>query len=133
MELINWVLSGLLTVLMCLYFIKARQLDKHVDNQNANVNDLAFRHNEGIEFLEYQFAKFNYQVLAQKNQLKFKADSSLAEVLRHKGAREILVKSKLIKKKDEPINNQTLGELTRDLKIELDPILVKLNMLETSI
>jgi hypothetical protein len=130
MELINWVLTGLLTALLGLYFIKARQLDKFVEHQHANVNDLVFRHNEGIEFLEYQFAKFNYQILAQKNQLKFNADSSLAEVLRHKGARDVLVKSKLIKKKDDPINDESLAKLARDLNIELDPILVKLNMLE---
>lgn len=132
MELTNWVLAGFLAALFGGYYFKVRQVDKLVDHQQANVNDLIFRHNDAIEFLEYQFAKINYQFLADKNQLKFTAATPLSQAISHNGAREILVKSKLIKKKDESINNDSLAKRARELDIPLDPILVKLNMLETS-
>lgn len=133
MELINWVLTGFLTALLGLYFFKVRQVVKFIDHQLANIDDLAFRHSETIDFMEYQFAKIQYQVLAQKNQLMFSADTPLSQAISHSGAREILVKSKLIKRKDESINDESLGKRAKDLNIQLDSILVKLNMLETSL
>ncbi len=132
MELIQLILAGFLTALFGGYYFKVRQVDKLVDHQQANVNDLIFRHNDAIEFLDYQFAKINYQFLADKNQLKFTADTPLSQAISYNGAREVLVKSKLIKKKDTSINDESLGKRARDLDIPLDPVLVKLNMLETS-
>lgn len=132
MELINWIITGLLTSLLCFQWIKIRQLDKLVAHQQAHISDLAFRHSEASEFLENQIAKIHYQFLIRSDRLMFNEDTPLSQAIAHSGARDILVKSRLIKKKDEVGKDETLGNRARNLNIPLDPVLAKLNMLEVS-
>lgn len=131
MEMMSLVLTVLLTAVLGWQFLKIRHLEKLIAHHHSHIGNLAFRHSEACEFLENQIDKLHFQMLARADQLKFNADSELTEVLSHNGAREILVKSKLLKKKDEPDKVESLGQRAKTLSIPLEPVLVKLNMLET--
>ena len=54
------------------------------------------------------------------------------EALAHPGARDILVGSKLIKKKDQSPFEKSLADQAKQACIPLEPILVALNDLEVS-
>lgn len=131
MDILNWILAAILVGLAVLQFIEIRLLGKQLAHRQSNLNDLVFRHNEASEFMENQIAKIHYQMLVRTGKLKFNADTTLVETLSHPGAHEILVKCKLLKKKDNENSNDTLAERTAELDIPLEPVLAALNLLET--
>lgn len=131
MDIINWTLAGILTGLMGWHFLKIRQLEKLLSQHQFDIEDLNFRHNEASDFMENQIAKTHYQMLIRIGHLKFTADTQLADALSHEGAREILVKYKMIKRNDPPLMDISLAQRAEDLSIALEPVLVALNFLET--
>ena len=132
MDTINLILVGLLLGLLGWFFLKNRQLEKLLASHQSDIEDLNFRHDEASDFIENQIAKTHYQMLIRAGRLKFTADNSLNDTLSHEGAREILVKFKLVKKNDPTIQEVSLAQKAKDLNLPLEPILAALNLLETS-
>jgi hypothetical protein len=131
MDTLNWILAGLLTALLGLVFLKTRQLEKLLADRQSDMEDLSFRHGEASDFIQNQIAKTHYQMLARVGRLKFTPDTSLAQALSHEGARDILVKHKLIKRNNAAIPETSLARQAKALNIPLEPALADLNILET--
>lgn len=132
MDILNWVLAGILTGLMAWQFLKTRQLQQLLARHQSDIDELGFRHGEASDFMENQIAKTHYQMLIRLGRLKFTGDTTLAEALSYEGASDILVKNKLIKKSDPTNQENSLAQRAKDLKIPLEPVLAALNLLETT-
>lgn len=130
MEILNWVLAIFLVGLAGYHYVTVRQLERRVINGLASVNDLSFRFGELAAFLENQIAKAHYDQLKRADRLVVREDTHIDEALSYPGAREILVKGKLIGKKDAGPFQESLAQRAGERNVPLEPLLAALNNLE---
>ncbi|MBI4389498.1 MAG: hypothetical protein HY580_04900 [Nitrospinae bacterium] len=131
MEIANIILSALLAGLALWQFLRIRGLEKALAASQSLLNDLRFRHDDAERFLEYQIAKVHFDKLLRSDRLKFKPETNIDDIVTDAEVREILVKRKLIKKKDAGPFGETLARRAETAAVPLEPLLVELNDLES--
>ncbi|MBI4384455.1 MAG: hypothetical protein HY579_10530 [Nitrospinae bacterium] len=131
MEIANTILAALLAGLAFWQFLKIRGLEKDLARGQSLLNDLSFRHNDAERFLEYQIAKVHFDKLLRSGRLKFKPETNIDDIVTNAEVREILVKRKLIKKKDAGPFGESLARRAEKTAVPLEPLLVELNDLES--
>tara|TARA_B100000686_G_scaffold353890_1_gene461366 strand:- start:2503 stop:2904 length:402 start_codon:yes stop_codon:yes gene_type:complete len=130
METIIWVVLSVLIGLAIFQAFSLKKLKKEFSNCTALLNHLAFKHQDSTEFFANRIAGIYYDFCQRSANLIFFPSTSLEEVLTHKGAKEILIKRKMIRKKDKGPFKGTLAERAQERKLSLVPILIALNDLE---
>lgn len=132
MDILNATLASLLAGLAGWLFLKTRQLEKALALNRTLLSDLSFRQSEASEFMQYQIDKTLYLTLDRTGQLRFKPESEIDEILPLPGVRDVLVKRKLIQKKDGGPFKESLERRAKKLGVAVEPALVDLNALEVS-
>ena len=112
--------------------IVINKLSRQVADTAFLLNDLAFKQKEAANFIETQAARIHFDILKRLEQLEFYPDMPLQKALDRPGARELLIRFKMIRKKDEGPFDETLAQRARKYQLSLEPILVILNDLEVS-
>jgi len=132
MELLNWILAIFLAGFAGLHYLKVRQMERRLILSVAEVNDLTFKFNEMVKFLENQIARAHYDQLKRTGQRVFHEETQVDEAISHPGVRDILLDRKLLKRKASGPFEKSLAEQAREASVSLEPILVALNDLEAS-
>ena len=99
-------------------------------NVSALLNNLAFKHSDSTEFLARRIAGIHYEILEKSGNIIFHPKTLMEEALSHSGAREVLIKRKMIRKKDKGPFEGSLAEQAHKRKLALEPVLIELNNLE---
>ncbi|MEC7640948.1 MAG: hypothetical protein VYC17_02220 [Nitrospinota bacterium] len=129
MEIFNGVLAVGLLGLAGLSLLKSRQLERRLILSVASVNDLTFKFKETVEYLEKHIARVQCVQLKHAGLLIFDGDAPLDEVLSHPGARELLIDTKFIKKKEQGPFEKSLADQAKQTGQPLEPVLVALSNL----
>ena len=130
MDIITWIVLLILVVLIVYQTVALKKLKKESVKASSLLNDLAFAHSNSMELLAIRVAGIHYDLLERSGRIVFFPHTSIKETLSKPGAREILIKRKIIRKKDKGPFKDTLEERARKNKLSLLPILIDLNDLE---
>ena len=85
---------------------------------------------DSTEFLSTLAARIHYDLLIRSKRLVFYPEMFLQDALSYPGARELLIKHKMITKKNEGSFKETLFQRATNSQISLEPVLIALNDLE---
>ena len=130
MEIFILIAIALLSSLVVFNAIALQKLKKKSASASALLNDLTFKHNNSTEILTNRIAGIHYEILENSGNIIFYPQTLMEEALSHLGAREILIKRKMIRNKDKGPFEGSLAERAKIRKLSLEPILIALNNLE---
>ena len=131
MEIINWILISVISGLAVYQAHSLSNLQRQVSNTASLLNDLAFKQKNSTEFLGIQVARIHYDLLKRSGKLVFYPEMPLQDVFNLSGARKLLIRFKMIQKKENGPFEETLAQRAQNNQLSLEPILISLNDIKT--
>ena len=133
MEILTWILIAGVAGLAGYQGHSLSKLRRQTADTTSLLSDLEFKQKDSTEFLGTQAARIHYDLLKRSKRLVFYPEMPLQQALNQPGARELLIRRKMIRKKDEGPFEETLTQRARNSELSLEPILIALNDLKTQL